>query len=486
MVESKGFSAWNSLALIALAIMNASWVAAFLRVSAFSGVQKSVFIILVYFTLLSLMASITVMAARALQLVRSVERSASIALLLLAIFAALEVLFYPGQTQAIGPAIRRYISAFTNLEFALRPESSTTLLILLLWRRGLELGRHWVGTRVVQRDFRIALLALLILGGAAAQLGRPLPYVQVSICLFAALMSMGAARLSALSHTRGGRSIAFDRKWFLAVSLGAAGLISIIGSLAYIGGEPLARGIGALVARVFSVLGAILLFLLRPVIVLLTELFNRLLSRLLPLISQSEPDLQSLPTPDSVSQMVEQLSGEIMPAPFAGELLGTIKIVLIALGIVGFIFIIYFSLRGTRAGKVWSNLEQGERERILISVPEYIRSLINRMMRPSDKLGRLSPAAQVIAAARIRQIYRQLLRLSARLGLERGEAQTPLEFLPHLPAVFPGSQIQLEDITSAYQRVRYGEYPESRQEVDQVEIAWQEVRKRARSLANVD
>lgn len=481
-MEAKGFSAWNTLALVALTIMNASWAAAFLRVPDFSGVQQSIFIILAYFTLLQFVTSAVVMVTRSLRLEQSIERSISVGLLVLAILVAVRVLFYPGQSQALGMAIQRYLSAFTNLGFALRPEASTTILILIFWRRGLELGRHWVGPRVVQRDFRIALVALLILGFAAASLGRPLPYIQVFTCLFAALMSMGAARLSALSRTRGGRSIPFDRKWFLAVSVGAGGVISIIGMLAYIGGEPLARGLGALIVRGVSVLGAGLLLLLRPAIVLVTDLFNRLLSLLLPLMSQSQTEFQGMPTSDEISQMVQQLSGEIMPAPFSGDLLGVIRIILITLGILVLILVVYLSVRNTRAGKFWRNLEQGERERIAISIPDYFRSLINRVIRPGDKLGPLSPAAQVIAAARIRQIYRRLLGLSARLGLERNEAQTPLEFLLELPAVFPGSQPQLEAITRAYQRVRYGEYPESGQEVDHVETAWQEVRKKARAL----
>ncbi|MCJ7659805.1 MAG: DUF4129 domain-containing protein, partial [Anaerolineales bacterium] len=63
-----------------------------------------------------------------------------------------------------------------------------------------------------------------------------------------------------------------------------------------------------------------------------------------------------------------------------------------------------------------------------------------------------------------------------RLGDPRPVAQTPLEFLPTLEHTFPGREIDLEDITRAYLRVRYGELPETRQEVDQVEESWERVR----------
>jgi hypothetical protein len=42
--------------------------------------------------------------------------------------------------------------------------------------------------------------------------------------------------------------------------------------------------------------------------------------------------------------------------------------------------------------------------------------------------------------------------------------------------LFPASDLDLESITSAYLRIRYGEFPESREEVDQVEAAWKRVR----------
>ena len=259
-------------------------------------------------------------------------------------------------------------------------------------------------------------------------------------------------------------------------------MIALTGGMAYFGAGPLASGLGRALAFIGSALGAVLLFLLRPVIVLITELFNRLLAGLMPLISQTEPQLQSLPAPDEVSQMMEDLSAEIMPAPFAGGLLDTLQIILIGVGLLIFVLVVYFSLRSTRAGRLWRNLEEGERETILGSIPDYLRSLLRSVRRAPQGLERLNPAAQVIAAARIRQIYRRLLRLSSRLGVERDESETPLEFLGDLPVIFPDVQAELEDITGAYLRVRYGEYPESRQEVDRVEAAWRQVRKRGSPL----
>jgi hypothetical protein len=68
------------------------------------------------------------------------------------------------------------------------------------------------------------------------------------------------------------------------------------------------------------------------------------------------------------------------------------------------------------------------------------------------------------------------MELSERLGDPRPAAQTPLEFMPTLETTYPGREEDLDDITRAYLRVRYGELPETRQEVDLVEEAWERVR----------
>ena len=107
------------------------------------------------------------------------------------------------------------------------------------------------------------------------------------------------------------------------------------------------------------------------------------------------------------------------------------------------------------------------------------QSLQDRLRQIGDGLASLAGLRhghRLLAAARIRRIYAQLMEMSERLGDPRPVAQTPLEFLPTLEDAFPGRGIDLEDITRAYLRVRYGELPETRQEVDQVEEAWERVR----------
>ena len=77
------------------------------------------------------------------------------------------------------------------------------------------------------------------------------------------------------------------------------------------------------------------------------------------------------------------------------------------------------------------------------------------------------------AAARIRQIYQQLMAVCQDLGVSKAEAATPLEFLPKMVKIFPGHEAELERITAAYIKVRYGEFPEDLTELQALETAWQ-------------
>jgi len=61
------------------------------------------------------------------------------------------------------------------------------------------------------------------------------------------------------------------------------------------------------------------------------------------------------------------------------------------------------------------------------------------------------------------------------LGTPRPPALTPLEFIPRAAVLFPDHLAALQTLTQAYLRVRYGELPETQEEVDAVNAAWEAV-----------
>jgi hypothetical protein len=79
-------------------------------------------------------------------------------------------------------------------------------------------------------------------------------------------------------------------------------------------------------------------------------------------------------------------------------------------------------------------------------------------------------------AFRIRWIYSQLMDLVTRLEHPRPQATTPLEFLPTLVQLFPALPQDLTNITQAYNQVRYGELPESEEELTIIIASWERVK----------
>jgi hypothetical protein len=75
-------------------------------------------------------------------------------------------------------------------------------------------------------------------------------------------------------------------------------------------------------------------------------------------------------------------------------------------------------------------------------------------------------------AASIRQLYQAMCDASTAAGHTRSPSETPYEYLATLGEVWPGNQPDTQLITEAYVRVRYGEVPETEEELQAIKQAW--------------
>jgi hypothetical protein len=87
-------------------------------------------------------------------------------------------------------------------------------------------------------------------------------------------------------------------------------------------------------------------------------------------------------------------------------------------------------------------------------------------------LGRLGFGRRSLAAASIRRIYQEMTWLAGSYGYPRAAFETPYEYLPTLAEVWPEQRAEATLVTEAYNRVRYGEVPETRPELEAIEAAW--------------
>lgn len=86
-------------------------------------------------------------------------------------------------------------------------------------------------------------------------------------------------------------------------------------------------------------------------------------------------------------------------------------------------------------------------------------------------------------AVSIIRIYQQMIQISGEIGFPRGSSETPYEYLQTLAAVWPNHLSEVQLITNAYVKVRYGEFPETKAEFEAIKSAWERVRETAVSTA---
>lgn len=107
----------------------------------------------------------------------------------------------------------------------------------------------------------------------------------------------------------------------------------------------------------------------------------------------------------------------------------------------------------------------------------------DRSRQPTDEAGdepgmgrrvleRLGIFRQWRAAASVRRIYRLMCKQAGLAGYPRLGIETPYEYLPTLFKVWPEHAAESRLITEAFVRVRYGELPETAEELELLRSAW--------------
>jgi hypothetical protein len=92
---------------------------------------------------------------------------------------------------------------------------------------------------------------------------------------------------------------------------------------------------------------------------------------------------------------------------------------------------------------------------------------------------RFGLGARFLSAISIRRIYVNLVRLATEAGHPRAPTQTPYEYLDTLRKALPGNEEDVAIITEAYVNARYGQVPDSRQELQRIRDCWERVRRQA-------
>ena len=336
--------------------------------------------------------------------------------------------------------------------------------IPVLILRGVVLASNLPDTRAALLGFQTGLVALLMHGLLYLPTHPRLSSAGLFLYLFLGLLTMSAVRIAGVTNFRGGKLARLNRTWIAGLLTGALAVVAA----ALLLGRISAGTVGELVAVVFlavaGLLGVIVVVLLFPLLTFLTDVIMRALQQLALRFNE-----------DFLGNLQESLAGlQGMAAQFVDRILPTLHVMRILIPLAVLAGIIGAVLLWLKLSELYLRAKPEEDTSGL--PPGSLLGMLRRLARGLRAQGRRSiHPARLIGAARVRRVYAGLMALCARKGSPRKAWLTPLEFLPRAEELFPGRERELEQVTRAYIKVRYGELPELREEVEQVLEAWKSI-----------
>lgn len=397
-------------------------------------------------------------------------------LILVSFYYSVSMLIYLGNWPGVLGLVKGMVDGFASANL-IPPEFWVALVVLLLWRRGIRLARQPISSDIVMASFGFGGGMFFLFGilpyffmDSAQALRAFFPF---TLCI---LVALSCARIFELSRMRGAINARFSREWIVAILLASVALVGAGALASLLLQESIAQLLGRLALLLLWGLGILLILIVTPIILLvlialpwlsqrLNLQFNplRIISELLDTLRNLLPSIPGA----KISQLFTRVAVESKPFVLWG---------ILAMLLVGVLAITVWRRWYThRTGQIqqqdllalseWlQQARKGLRKRAIDLVTGFVRRLNSRYAR------------RWMTAMRVRLIYAQLMDLCTRLGKPRPAPLTPLEFLPDAQKLFPEASNDLETITAAYLRVRYGELPEYAGELDTVLEAWERVR----------
>ena len=365
---------------------------------------------------------------------------------------------------------------------------SLFILVVFVWYRGTKLVNRSFDMK--QIGLRLRLGGLLIAPLSVWLANRRLLWdVTPMLLLFflAALTAVSLIRAEQVEQDRSRQSATLDPRWLALVFVAAmltiltAGLITAI-----ITGETAGAVVGALAPIIVSAqflisiaLGT-LLFLAIPILQLvdivilffsgLLNAFWLWLTRTYTIIEKiigkfGTPEQAVLTeSPSGIGEInPEQLITRTFQVGDIGEVANILTILLmVAVMLLVALFVSGFYQRSQFAVRTSSTIIR--RNDMLEEVDD---SLLAQVLR------RLGVLKNLRTAVSIRRIYQHMLHAAEASGYPRLDSETPFEYLKTLREAWPNHPAETQLITQAYVNVRYGELPESQDELDAIFSAWQ-------------
>jgi len=404
---------------------------------------------------------------------RRQRRALMVALLLVVLLSWRQLLYTPS-----GPFDFDWLGQFAanlaeagNLVWA--RDLSVFGITVLVWWRGIRLATRQ--PEIGNVGLRLRLGGLILAPLVVWFSGR---FLSVSVVPFlllfflAALTAVALVRAENIEQEQRGTAATLNARWFAVVAAAAVGIVLVGGAgAAVLSGDSLLAVVSWLsplwraLQFVGTVVGAVVFELIYPAIQVLAVIANWLVGVLTAILALIAEGLQGA---GGLTNILTELAEALQETASLAEeteaagptTTGKAGVALLMLALIAVVALalarVYRQAAFAARDSAASRAEADDDE------PGAGRRLLER-------LGLLRGWR---AAASIRRIYRLMCRAAAAAGYPRLEAETPYEYLPALSQVWPDLAGEARLITEAFVRIRYGELPETAEELEAIRAAW--------------
>jgi len=364
-----------------------------------------------------------------------------------------------------------FITPFLNLSTqpVLQSQLWQMLFLVVLIRRAFTLAGSNANSWRAVRSFQLGMLVFFFFGFTTTWDNFFSNLAPFLFYLLFAVLSLVTSRLATLSSQPNYRFPGFTRTWFAWVVFLTLALILTGSTLGWLTGVGFVTLTEWVLRIIYGTGVSILVLIFSPLIALIGLLLPWLQKLLTSIVGENIgleqlEFLQSLNNPNPVNA-----------ATFTNTVNQVVTVILVIALLITAVIVILSARRRRLNSQKYSNDEANSES----------RDRKNRRVlgdRPEGLRARLERARRWLAAARIRRVYQQLMDYCQKLDTPRLPAFTPQEFLPQLIVIFPDHAAEATLLTDVYQRVRYGEVPESAEEITQTMTAWSAIKTRAEAL----
>ncbi|MGB7095305.1 MAG: DUF4129 domain-containing protein [Anaerolineales bacterium] len=466
---------WRELAILSLMIMELSWVAPWYRSLTPETYAMSIWRVFIVLLGILLLANLSTRLMNFLNLKIQIRRAVTLILIVLLIFIGLKLLLFETTPLSFAELFNRPFRAFSDVRGLIPDEFLVIVVVLVVYWRGLTLAAKYIDPMSVRQNFYLGLGMFVAYIMVNTLVTGETPGAMLYTFFVSALISMAAARIFTITQLRGGARNPFDFRWFMGVLIITLVVVGLAGFLAWLVSDQtsIINGIGGLAMGIFGVL---MLVLISPVIFIVERL------------SSSMP--QASGAVQSMMNVLEDLRNtfgsiannlfELFNIPSLLNWMQLLKPILLWGFVIAIFLAILFSISRWLMNERSSDLDEREglieRGDVLGMLRKAIQDRLDGLGQSLRNRTNLRAGQRWLAAAKIRRIYSHMMDFANQLGVPRPPASTPLEFQPVLENLLPDGREDVRVITAAYLRVRYGELPETNQEINEVENAWDHLR----------